>query len=60
MTEDSNFVFYKPSMACLFTHFVVWNFLGIGNSGRDVYECSRCKNKFYYPTKKDDPPVYKK
>lgn len=59
MAEEKNFILYKPKMACLMTHASKWIEHGVGVvTQRMIYECTWCKDKFFYPTKKDDYPVY--
>lgn len=55
------FVNFKPNIGCLMTHMAAWTFVGLSskNEGRDIFECSHCDKRFYYPTKKKEEPVYR-
>lgn len=44
----------KPSMWCLTLHQSVWAI----DDSTDATYCPACEEDFYYPTKKQDEPVY--
>lgn len=53
------YINFKPKLACLFTHQVAWEEKRT-NQEKDVYYCNWCGNYFFYPSRTEDKPMYRK